>query len=720
MTVPAKPGHGVRVAQGDEEEGRTQRPPWIDRRMQELPPQPWRKIHLDFHNTPFVGAVGDSCDPEHFVDRLRAAHVDSIVVFAKDMHGYFYFPSKRGPVHPGLSRDLLGEQVAQCRSAGIAVYGYYCVTWDNVMAEEHPEWLAIKRDRTNYLPRFDETPAWTALCLSNEDLVEVMLQDSREVLSRYEMDGMWYDMPLPIGGECYCRNCLRAIRAAGKDPFHVTVQRAHKQELLIGFLRRVREVADEVRPGCQIDQNNQTRLGLGERIGYFDNVDIEALPTGGWGYQYFPVDVRYARGFGKSVFGQTGRFHQSWADFGGLKHPRQLEVELAAIVAQGARCCIGDQAPPSARLDRAVYETIGGAYERIERIQYLLEGAAPVVEAAILIDGLPLLDPGATRTGSASPEAVDPMVEGVVGMAELLVDNRVQFDVVEPDVDLDRYRLLLVPGGSAVDERLASRLRGYVDAGGAVLAFGSAATVEGEGPVWLPGCAVSSAGASPFVPSYFIPEAPLLGCLSRFEYALYLGTEVWRVEDDTTEVWAELGVPAFQRSPKHYTSHAQSPFAQATGDAVVVRRGRVGAAAFDVGRTYHRTGYWPYREVFAALLEAVLPERLVRSDAPASVELSLTQQRAAGGSRWLLHAVNESTGRRWGPRLERFEDPISLPGFSVTLELPGELTGALVAGSGEPLALKRVKAVPGGSRVNVELPRLETSCVVVLEASQVG
>jgi len=96
---------------------------WVDRRLQATGRRPWRKVHLDFHNTPAVGAIGTDFDAAEFVATLRRGHVDAIVVFAKDMHGYFYYPAARTEaVHPGLSRDLMGKQIAACRAAGIRVY----------------------------------------------------------------------------------------------------------------------------------------------------------------------------------------------------------------------------------------------------------------------------------------------------------------------------------------------------------------------------------------------------------------------------------------------------------------------------------------------------------------------------------------------------------------------------------------------------------------------
>ena len=68
-----------------------------------------------------------------------------------------------------------------------------------------------------------------------------------------------------------------------------------------------------------------------------------------WGYYFFPLVTRYTRTFGLTNYGITGRFKASWADFGGLKLPAQLDVECASIVANAARCDIGDQMPPGER-----------------------------------------------------------------------------------------------------------------------------------------------------------------------------------------------------------------------------------------------------------------------------------------------------------------------------------------------------------------------------------
>src|SRR5215813_11228494 len=94
-------------------------------------------------------------DPDEFGDRLLAAHVNGATVFAKDMYGYSYFPSKHGRMHPNLAFDLLGAQVAALRKRKISVLAYYMLTWNPELADRHPEWLVVDKPGASR-PRPDE------------------------------------------------------------------------------------------------------------------------------------------------------------------------------------------------------------------------------------------------------------------------------------------------------------------------------------------------------------------------------------------------------------------------------------------------------------------------------------------------------------------------------------------------------------------------------------
>jgi hypothetical protein len=215
--------------------------------------------------------LAERFNADEFGDRLLAAHITGATVFAKDMYGYSYYPSKCGPMHPNLSFDLLAAQVAALRKRKISVLAYYMTTWNPELADRHPEWLVVHQPGAKSRPQLDQISAEqkafkggitpdvarragsvsvaTPNATSSEDKaigpsVEILpgpgrilkgeLAQIKEIVSRYEIDGLWID------GEAlhiYCDECVQ-LREKGLDPFDGGV---HTLTLLIPFLKRIRK-----------------------------------------------------------------------------------------------------------------------------------------------------------------------------------------------------------------------------------------------------------------------------------------------------------------------------------------------------------------------------------------------------------------------------------------------------------------------------------------------
>jgi hypothetical protein len=672
---------------------------------------------------------------DEFGDRLLAAHVNGATVFAKDMYGYSYFPSTHGEMHPNLSFDLLGAQVAALRKRNIHVLAYCMLTWNPELAERHPEWLVVHKPGDKSRPRLEQiseeqkafmntlkpggprTNAGSAskpaqppaedkgyrpylwqFCIGQEGFIKGELDLIRDLVSKYELDGVWLD-----GGSsppCYCDECVRQLREKGLDPFDAGVQYNHKAALCQSFLERIRKVIKETRLGCLVcPQNQGSFYGLAQRVPLVDYSSQEALFTDAphYGYHYFPTVIRYARGYGIPFHGCTVIFKDFWADFGGLKSPAQMQTEVAAFVSQGARCDIGDQLPPDGRLDPAVYHVIGQAYHHIEQIEPYLEQAVPVTEAALL------------GSGDA------PCNEVNYGWVKLLSESRVQFDIVEREVKWEeRYALLVLPENARVDQALASRLQAFVSGGGAVLVTHHAGLLAGTEKSWLEPYGLHYAGMSPFTPAYMVPKVNFTGDIPSYAYALYEGASQWRAESPATTL-AVLGEPLFQRSPEHYNSHLQTPFDHATAYAALARSGRVGLIAFPLGQGYYNQGFWIYRQAFQKVLGEVLPTPLIQSDAHLSTELSLTHQAAKRGrkERYLVHIVNFSSVRRTPKHTEFHDDPIPLSNLTVRVNLPLKASTAKALYAGKNLPLRRT----AGGGVEVLVPQVDIHEVVCFELS---
>lgn len=735
---PAAAPSGSKPASGSSglpESGGVARRIWIDPGIAAWPAGPWRKVHIEYHTSRHIVRLGDLFDADEFGDRLVGAHVNGASVFAKDMYGYCYFPTTRGRVHPHLSFDLLGQQVSALRRRKIAVLAYFMLTWNPELAERHPEWLVVyqpgdksrpkleaiseeqkafantvkpqsPRPGTGPVPQASPTPSedkgyrpylWQ-FCIGREEFVEGELDLIRELVSKYELDGIWLD-----GGSsppCYCDECVRQLRAQGRDPFDVGVQNDHKVGLYLSFLKRIRQVVKEARPGCLVcPQNQGTFYGLARRAPLVDFSSQEALFTDAvhYGYHYFPTVIRYARGYGIPFYGCTVILKDFWADFGGLKSPAQMRTEVAAYVSQGARCDIGDQVHPNGRLDPAVYHVIGQAYEPLAKLEPYLEQAVPVTEAALLGGG------------------DSPCNEVNYGWVKLLTEARVQFDLVERSVNWeDRYDLMVLPESVAVDQALASRLRAFVAAGGSVLAAHTAGLVAGTETSWLEPYGLRYAGLSPFTPAYLVTQAGFTGDIPPYAYALYEGASQWHTEAPAVAL-ARLGEPLFQRSPEHYISHAQTPFDHATAYAAVARSGRVGLLAFPIGQGYYNQGFWIYRHALQKLLSELLPAPLLQTDAHLSTELSLTHQAARSATgrkeRYLVHIVNYSPVRKTPKHTDFYDDPIPLHDVTVRVNLPLKVSTARALSAQRDLPVRQA----AGGGVEVTVPRVDVHEMVCFE-----
>jgi len=660
---------------------------------------PWRKVHLDFHNSKHVSKIGAKFDANQWGDQLVAGNVDSIVVFAKDMHGYFYYPSKYGPVHPGLSFDLLGAQVKACRERNIAVYAYYCTAWDNYLADTHPEWNMKRKDGTDWRPKAGETPGWTALCLGNKDFVDLMASHIQEFVAKYELDGAWLDMAEPVVPECYCNECVRQIKATGKDPFDKEIQRAHQNKNFLDFHVRMRDLVHKTRKNCLIDFND---IGIGrvsERAGILDNIDIEALPTDPqWGYFFAPLHLRYQRNFGLPVFGMTGRFVSSWADFGGLKLPQQLDVELASLVANSTRCDVGDQMPPNGVLDPAVYHVLGKSFGRIKKTEPWLRQASPVTEAVLLIPNEPL-----DRIRQ----------QYLMGITKLMIEMHIQFDALEPEMEWEGYGLVVIPDELMPNEPTVIRLHSFIEKGGAVIVCHNGGISKETGKSWLEKYGLIQQGQSPFKPAYLVADDNFVPEMPGYAYALYGGASQWKVQSPARSL-ALLGEPLFNRSAEHYTSHKQSPFDHVTDYSVAAVSGKTGLLGFPVGQTYFDKGYWIYREAFSKLVKEVLPNRLVETNAPLNAEVTVTYQPAKSEEkrpeRYLVHIINWSSTRKTPQHPEVHEDPVPLSDIRVKLNIPLGNVSVKTVFSGENLNHRQM-----GSGIEVTVPKIAISEILCFE-----
>lgn len=391
---------------------------------------PFRQVHLDFHTSPLIPDVGVDFDLEEFAKTLKSAYVNSITVFAKCHHGMSYYPTKVGVMHPSLKRDLLGEMVEACHKEGIRVCAYISVVWDEYSAGNHGDWLQVNKDGTLAgRPPFGNR-GWRFLCM-NSPYVDYVAEQTEEILRLYDVDGIFFDIVMQTYPGCVCNHCMKSMKQLGLDPTNDTDLYRHSQIVGRNFMSRMDRLVKSLKPDISIFYNSRLRLesnyelGMRKESDYFTHFEIESLPSGGWGYNHFPLFVRYYQTLGKDLLGMTGRFHKSWADFGGFKNRPALEYECFTMLSLGAKCSVGDQLHPRGRLDITVYNLIGSVYKKVAEREEWCRNAKPISDIGVLISSSFYND---WRTDSDE------------GAMRILSESHYQFSFIDSLEDLNKYK----------------------------------------------------------------------------------------------------------------------------------------------------------------------------------------------------------------------------------------------------------------------------------------
>lgn len=658
---------------------------------------PYRHIHLDFHTSPLIPEIGVDFDPDEFASTLVQAGVNSICCFAKCHHGLSYYPTKVGTPHPHLGRDLFGEQIEACHRRGINVTAYTTVDWDEDAAEKHPEWRQVdKAGRPIGRGPIDTSERWRWLCM-NTPYADYVIDQAEEILRLYPIDGLFVDITYQAPPGCVCNTCVRGMLAAGLDPTSDADLRKYSLAVDRKLMARMSERVWGLRPKLPIFYNSRLRitaepeLGVPPELEYQTHVEIESLPSGGWGYNHFPLYVRYFQTQGIPHFGHTGRFHKSWADFGGLKPRAALEYECFRMLSSGSSCCVGDQLHPRGRLDRGVYQRIGEVYRQVAEVEPWCEDSEPLADVGVLL---------ATKIPLASRTADYAIEEGAM---RLLLELHQQYQLVDRTADFGQYRLLIVPDAVEVDVALRAKIDAFVAAGGALLVTG-ASGLSAELPTWET-LGVAWDGPSKLAPEFIHLKEELAPIAPPLDYVVYERGERVRALPGTA-VLALVGEPYFNRTPFTYTSHQHAPIARVTDAPAITRRGKAVYCAFPLFRAYKLHGNQIYKQIVQALVDALLPDPLLKVEAPSTAEATVLSQEVAGERRMVAHLLHYVPQRRT-PSLDLVEDVIPLHDVRLSVKTGREPARVYLAPQGSDLGVRW-----DGTYATCTVPRIDGHQIV--------
>lgn len=578
-----------------------------------------RQIHLDFHTSPWIGDVGADFDAAAFADRLEAAHVDSITVFAKCHHGQCYYPTKTGIQHPALNgRDLLGEQLEELRRRGIRCPLYTTVVWEEDVAQRFPEWRQLTKggsfaewreatDRQTVQPGY-----WKFNDFLNPDYQEYFEAHLRELLDRYgDVDGFFIDILFYHQQGTWSEACRKLREELGIWTDDHEAYYRIEWEAQRRFMEKFNRIIHGIAPRAELFYNQQnfsfidSSVGFGSMSKLQSQLEVESLPSGFWGYQHFPRLARQVFAMGRPWLGMTGRFQRQWGDFGGIKPVAALEYECFRAQAMGGGCSVGDQMLPRGELDPAAYRLICEVYRQVEEAEPYYEGSQARPDVAILHPGHP----------SIPHETSDLSLEGAILMCE---EAHYDCAVVNDAGDLSGYKLLILPDTVVVTEKLAESLRAYLESGGKVVAsYRSGLTESGEDLLGIFGR--TAGGEIPDFPTYWRGRDVLGEEWSDSDRVFYQAGMQYAF-NDSWEVLVDRVPPYFRRSDYRFCSHFQTPAGpDASRYPAVATNGNLTVFSDPVFREYRKAGSVFLRKIWQAVMERMMGSPSIGAGLPVSV-----------------------------------------------------------------------------------------------------
>lgn len=655
---------------------------------------PRKQVHLDFHTSPDIPGIGSRFDKAQFQAALKAGHLDSITVFAKCHHGYCYYPTKVGTVHPGLDFDLTGAMVEAAHEIGVRAPVYITAGWSDLDARNHPEWIVREPDGSlsstepKLQSRIDgpDSPmgncAWDNMCLNDGSYCAHIYEITEEVCQHFkDLDGLFYDITL-MNKMCYCPECLAGMAELGLDPAKEADAREYYRIKRQDFQRKCTAILRKYHPEATIFFNSGgADIQNGPHHQFQTHFEMEDLPTAWGGYDSLPVRAKFFSHKGKPFIGMTGKFHLGWGEFGGFKCKEALRYEVAAMAMYGAGCSVGDHMHPDGEMELQTYENIGYAYEYQDKIAPFCLGGEPTARLGLVMSHK------------------RPVMEK---LSKLLMETQLDYEIVF-DNDFSPFETVIVPEQEMLDEAGLAALNAFIAGGGKVLFYGQALVQDGAFRI---DCGAEYVGAPLFDCDYMVcdtktelelPNAPML-CM--------LPAQRIRVTD--AEVLAHTLQPYFSRTGGRFCGHKNTPHDKnSVQQPAIVRKGNVVYMAHSMPELYDLEGSLFHKRYFMLALGLLYTGGALTIDGLGS-EGRAAMIRQKEQNRYCVNMVYASPSKRGAAYI--IEDLLPIYNIKLTLDVPEKIRKAYLGVTGEELAVTE----ENGKQV-VVVPKLQCHASVVLE-----
>ena len=638
-----------------------------------------RYTSMDFHTSPLIPEIGKLFNPEKFARTVKAANIESVLVFAKCHHGYTYYPTKVGTMHPHLDFDLLGEQQKALRSVGVKAPVYITVGWNKLDADTHPEWLHVRFDTKEPL-YFGAQPAdnadpdayikdcsWATLCPVNPEYLAYLEAVTREACETHDLsDGVFYDICF-MKDACVCDACCAGMKKKGLDPENYDDAKKYYVESRIEMMKHLTGVVHEYYADAPVFYNGGADMNRTEYHPYQGHFILEDLPTAWGGYDLMPIRAKFFEQYGKDVFGMTAKFHHNWGEFGGFKNKEALKYECADMLSVGASIYVGDHLHPSCDIDKSTYAVIGYAFDYVKKIEKYCDNTKTYTDIALWLSHNSVSD---------------------IGASKLLQIMHLEYDVIESADDISKYSCVILPDYVKLTEKDKAALVRFTADGGKIIASYDSVFDE---------LGIHKLEPSPFDQDY-------IKCnVEDFVTPFLAYSRAYKTESDGEQL-AEVYEPYFSRTFSHYSGHKNTPYrTEAAKYPALVKCKNVLYFAHPIFKAYNKSGNYVLEKYAENAIASFYDRMMLTKELPSCARVRLRE----GDGFLALHVLYAPPVNRGNVCL--LPDFPKLHDVEISIKTDKKIMSATIRPDGTPVPFEQ-----NGNRVVLHLPPFSMHALVTL------
>ncbi len=580
----------------------------------------------------WVGNAGEGFDARGFCEQLSEAGINSVEFVTKDHNGNCYYMTQIGPKP---KRDWLGEFVVAAKAREVEVLAYYSLAWDTYAATTYPEWSQRNQDGTPF------TTGWRFrnVC-PNTPYRKYVIEQIREIVCGYDVDGIWID--LVDWAPCHCECCKTMYRdsygeelpANPRDtPEHSVRYEEFWGESRLSLIRALVETIRKERPSGLFSFNGSGKFGRYK--GQMSALASFHSREGTMGPDFLSRACKSLAPQNKpyEIIAPGGKGWFSWV----LRPDRTLKLEAALVCAHGGGLTVSINPFPDGTIQNPEIANVSKVFQWVKERERAFRGGvdATLADVAILW----------TKN---TPRAV--FGEAEEGISKTLMEAHQLFEIVQEGRDLSKYQLVILPSGTSLLDQPQEQVREFVKNGGGLLCISTASLMDGRGEL-LEDFSISDilgtkyAGILDESASYLrVTDRRLSQGLT--DYPLLVRSPALKIHPTRCDVLAEALLPIAKLDNEHWVwpNVVNPPNPEGRGAAVTLSlSGRCAYVSSSIDKYVAKESAgsylydpWP-RKLLSNLMEILVKDPLLRTDAPAGVEILLRKS----DDGYLVHAFNK-------------------------------------------------------------------------------